>query len=267
MPRIASKDLVIGKGIARAAKHASSSPVALAKGFRDLGNSPSFSIAISIDKGEHASSRGGINETDLTWPTKVARTATITLEEMNSDNVALLLLGQKSTFTVAAGTEVEETFTNVEKGYSYQLGVTTLNPGGVGLVSDVAVATVTGTTPLVLNVDYEIDLNTGLLTLLDDGTVVTDANKAAGIKVTYDNASQKRDRIISGNEEVVCALMFTENNPVGPNKTWLFPHVRMRPNGDFNFISDEVRSMEFQADILPMGNYAAVYCDGVPVAA
>lgn len=267
MPRIASENLVIGKGIARAAKHPTSSPTALATGFRDLGNAPSFSVSIAIDKGEHASSRGGVNETDLTWAVKVSRSATITLEEMNADNVALLLLGTKSTVAIASAIAVIETFTNVEKGYSYQLGVTTVNPGGSGLISNATVVTVTGNTPLVVNVDYELNAVTGLLTLLDAGTVVTDAIKAAGVKITYDRGAQKRDRIISGNEEATVALQFTENNPVGPSRVWLFPYVRLRPNGDFNFISDEVRSMEFQADILPMGNFAAVYCDGQPVAA
>lgn len=266
MPTIAGKDYVIGKGIAYAAKHASDNPTSIPQGFRDVGNTPGFTVSIQIDKYEHNSSRGGIGETDLTIATKVTRSGTVTMESMNADNMALLLLGEKSTQSITAGTDVEETFTNVEKGLSYQLGVTSLRPGGVGLVSDVAVVTVTGSTALVLNVDYEIDLTTGFLTLLETGTKVTDANKAAGIKVTYDNAAQKRSVITSGGTEFVCAMRFNENNPVGENADWLFPYVRLRPNGDFNFISEEVRQMEFQIDILAMPGYAAAYRNGKPVA-
>ncbi len=266
MPTIAGKDYVIGKGIAYIAKHPNDNPVSLAKSFRDVGNCPGFTVSITIDKYEHNSSRGGIAETDLTIATKVTRSGTLTMESMNVDNLALLLLGEKSIETLIAGTDVEETFTNVEKGHSYQIGATALHPAGVGLLSGVSVETVTGSTALVLDVDYEIDLETGFLTLLEGGTVVTDANKAAGITVTYDNAAQERVVVESGGTEFIGSLRFNENNPVGENADWLFPYIRLRPNGDFNFISEEVRQMEFQIDVLTMPGFAAAYRNGKPVA-
>lgn len=79
----------IGKGIVSFQKTGASV-------YRDLGNSPRFEIQPNVETLAHFSSRTGVKTKDAEFITSKSATLTIDLEEIDPDNVALSLLGQKS---------------------------------------------------------------------------------------------------------------------------------------------------------------------------
>lgn len=263
---VATQNLVIGKGKMHFALHASSNPTALARSFRDFGNVPSASFTSQTQTIEHKTSRASVNLQDDETTIEISRTGTITVDDIDPKNIALYFLGSSATVTGASEDDTEETITNVEPGHRYQLGASVSNPSGKRLITIVSIETVTGATALVEDTDYTLDSARGILTILDDTSVVTDGNKAAGIVVTYDVAANTRTQIVSGDDEAVGALWFESTNPKGQRIDYHFPFVKIRPAGEFNLISDEYMTMQFDITALPLGDLPVTYADGPAVA-
>lgn len=264
-PPVASKNITVGKGVVHIAKHLVANPTAPAKGFRDIGNAPGLSINLTSETLEHKSSRGGVQVTDLKIALSTTAAGTLQIDDMDPKNLAMFLLGTESTVTEEAASNVSETITNVEKGLGYQLGATGSDPSGTRKITIDSVVTVTGSTPLVAGTDYDVDLDRGYLVLLPGGTVVNDGNKAAGITVQYDVVASARSQVVSGTTEFFGSMFFQSMSDVGIRTDWLFPAIRLRPNGDLNLISEEFLSVELSFEAIPVGTMAAVYANGQPV--
>ena len=72
------------------------------QGERDLGNAPTFSMNIALDKVEHFSSRGGLGKKDKSVISKVTPGIAFSLDEINMDNFSMLALGDVSSVAQAA---------------------------------------------------------------------------------------------------------------------------------------------------------------------
>lgn len=77
-------------------------------GERDLGNAPSFTFSIALEKLEHYSSRGGLKAKDKEIISQMTPSVSFTLDEVNADNIALLTLGDSETITQARGNAAAE---------------------------------------------------------------------------------------------------------------------------------------------------------------
>lgn len=77
-------------------------------GERDLGNAPSFSFNIALEKLEHFSSRGGLKAKDKEIISKITPSVSFTLDEVNVENLALLTLADSETVTQTAGAVEDE---------------------------------------------------------------------------------------------------------------------------------------------------------------
>jgi hypothetical protein len=83
-----------------------------APAFVDLGNAPNFDWTPNVEKKEHFSSREGVKVKDFTAITQVGATIKLTLDEINSENLAIFTLGEIGTdtdgnATVAAFKKIE----------------------------------------------------------------------------------------------------------------------------------------------------------------
>lgn len=264
MAQIASRNLTIGKGQVFAARHATAEPTAPAQGYRDFGNAPAFSIAVNSETISHYSSRGGVRVKDDETIIEINRTGTLQIDDMDPKNLAIYFLGEELSVTASSATGTTNTFTNVEKGRSYQLGVVLPGaPSGARNVTVTAVATVTGSTALVLGTDYEVDAERGFVTLLPGGSVVTTGNAAAGVTVTFNTAASTRRQIIAGGTEFVGSLQFHAYNPKGARLDYFFPLVKLRPSGDLALISEEYMSASFEFEALALGSLAPLYINGI----
>lgn len=231
-------------------------------GWRYVGNTPSFSLTISQDKLDHFSSDRGVRVKDKSIILQVDYSGSLTLDDINSDNLSLFFFGQKQTIAQTSATAQTETFTTTQQGYGYQLGITSSNPTGVRKISNVVVSV--SASAKTLGTDYTVDADRGIIYIVEGGSIAD----AASISVTYDRAAVSRKQVISGQTQVECALRFISYNPQGEKNDILMPLVRLGPNGDFELKSDEWQQLpltvEILADTTVTPNKSAIYIDGQP---
>ena len=79
------------------------------QGYLDLGNCTDFTFSTDITKLDHYSSRGGLRAKDKSVISEIAPTIAFTLDEVNSDNLALLTLADKTTVVQKAALITGET--------------------------------------------------------------------------------------------------------------------------------------------------------------
>jgi len=231
-------------------------------GFRYVGNSPSWSINITSDKLEHFSSDSGVRQKDKSVTLQTNRTGTLTLDDINAENLALFFFGSQTTLAQTSATAQTETFPNVKLGHYYQVGITTGNPTGARSLTNVVVS-VAGT-PKTLGTDYTVDATRGRIYLLETGTIAANAT----ILVTYDRSAVSRKQIISGSTEIEGALQYIADNPDGEDNDFYMPYVKISANGDFNLKGDDWLQLPLNVEILEDTAYnkAAIYIDGQPSA-
>lgn len=228
--------------------------------WRYLGNTPAFSVNIQSDRLEHFSSDSGVRVKDKSVTLQTNRTGSLTLDDINTENLALFFFGSQSTLAQTSATAQTESFANVKLGYYYQLGITTGNPTGVRSITNVVVAV--GGTPKTLGTDYTVDAVRGTIYVVGGGTIAENAT----ITVTYDRSAVARKQVISGTTEVEGALRFVADNPDGEDNDMFCPYVKMSANGDFNLKGDDWLQLPLNVEILEDTTYskAAIYIDGQP---
>ena len=231
------------------------------EGFRLFGNCPEFNLTIETEMLDHYSSMRGIREKDKSVPLETTRTGSFTCDDIQLDNLAYFFFGSKSKVTQTSATAQTETFIGVVPGYSYQIGLSNLTPTGVKSLANVAVTV--GGSAKAANVDYLIDLELGILTIVEGGTIASGAT----VTVTYDRGAKTFDQVISGTLPIEGTLRFISYNPEGPKLDYFFPYVKLSPNGDMSLIGDEWLTTPFNVEILNATGKNAIYIDGRPYTA
>lgn len=228
-----------------------------------FGNCPSFNVSISTDKAEHFSSEAGLKEKDGSWNLQVNRTGKLTCDNFSTRNASLWLSGSYETRSQTA-TPVTGELQSVLPGRLYQLGATPSNPLGVRNVTAVTVKNEAGTTTYVAGADYNVDLATGRIQIIEGGAIV-----AGKVQLGYTPVAATFDSVKSGAKaDLLVALRVVSDNATGGNRDWYLPKVMLTPNGDLPLIGadDKVVSMDFGVEVLKPANLEAIYCDGRPVA-
>lgn len=234
-------------------------------GERYVGNSTVLNLNITSEELEHISSDEGINQVDDSVTTQITRSGTLTLDNINEENLALFLLGEVSDFTQDGNPVTSESLGQPEPGLSYQLGETTANPQGV---RDVTAVTVTidpgGTaTSAVLDTDYTLDAELGRITILEGGAI----DGQTDVEVDYTPAANTRKRIVTGaSASIEVALRFISTNPRGPKRDIYIPKVTLSPEGDWALKGDDWQTLSFNLSIGKNTGQAAIYIDGRPAA-
>ena len=85
-----------------------------------LGNAPTFSLSMTVNKVEHRESYSGQNLVDITYITERTASLAATLEEFSSFNLGLCLNGINK--TIAADTGKEIVYTALNAGKTYVIG-------------------------------------------------------------------------------------------------------------------------------------------------
>ena len=227
-------------------------------GFRFLGNAPEFNITVENETLDHFSSTRGIKEKDASIVLQTNASASLILDDIQIENLALFYFGEYSTVAQTAATAQTETFAGVTRGLSYQLGITTNNPTGVRSISNVVVTV--ASSAKTLGTDYTVDPELGIVTIVKGGGIAD----AATAVVTYDRAAKSRTQAISGSDQVEGCLRFISYNEQGARIDYLMPYVKLSPNGDFSLISDEWQQLPLSAEILKATGKERIYADGRP---
>jgi hypothetical protein len=89
-----------------------------------LGNAPSLTFSVAIEKLDHYSSQSGLRAKDKTVVTQVTPTMSFSLDEINSENLNLLVMGNKTNSSQLAGQVALTTLTSgtPAEGIYYETG-------------------------------------------------------------------------------------------------------------------------------------------------
>jgi hypothetical protein len=142
----------------------------------------------------------------------------------------------------------------VKRGRYYQIGESTAQPDGVRNITLDNVseggATVTGGA-------YEFDGDLGRIYIADGAdTQVADGDD---LVITYDQTATTADVVVSGNSSLFGRLRFVSDNPVGENRDYFFPYVKLSSDGDFSLKGDDWQQMGFSFQALKLPNRQRVY--------
>lgn len=228
-----------------------------------LGNCPDVTISIKTEKKYHYSSETGLSYIDDSWTTKVERTGKLGCDNFSPSNAALWLVGTVEKKTQSA-TPVTGELRSVIPGRQYQLGVTQGNPLGVRNVTAITVKNEAGDTSYEAGTDYNVDLETGRVQIIQGGGIA-----AGKVQFGYTPVAATFDSVKTGGKaELTGALRIVSDNAAGGNRDWYMPKVTLAPSGDLALVAegDNNVAMGFDMEVLTPANGEAVYCDGRPVA-
>ena len=197
-------------------------------GERYFGRTPGLTVNISSESLEHYNAESGINEKDEEEVTKINRAGNLTVDEVDDDNLALFVIGDKSTIAQAATPVVDEAITVLQDRY-YQLGQFDQQPDRRARGRQRRVTGPSGTPSYTVDTDYTVDAVLGRLYIVPGGGIADES----GIEVDYTPAVKSRTQIASSSlASKSGAIRFVADNPKGANRDWYFPKVTLKPNGD-----------------------------------
>ena len=257
-----STPLVLGRGRLFLTQCEPNQDILTSNNFLFIGNAPEFSINIESDVLDHYQSTGGTREKDESVDIQVNRSANIVVDGIDANNLARFFFGSSSVLTQVASTVTAEPVTADSQNVFIQLGKGDTNPTGFRGIANVVVTDSTAATTYVENADYIVNSQTGTIEIVETGDIALAGPE--DLLVTYDVLAQTRNRVLSSNVAQRGALQYVEDNARGEDKVFTMPNTIIRPDGDFNLISDEWQTLPFNLDILTLPNAEAIYVDGSP---
>lgn len=222
------------------------------KSFRDLGNAPEFNVSVEVETLEHQSSREGLKVVDKEVIISQDVSVSFQLDEINNENLALFFSGAKAAhvnvsvagfaeFSMVADGDLElarwydihNDATPTERAYDVQASDLTVKTNEAAPVT------------LVLDVDYELDVEMGRIFILSTGILVPVAiGTGDGLLVTLAAAAGANDvdevRSLT-QTNVIGTLKFISENPADNDRSteYEFHQISLKPEGDFSLIGDE----------------------------
>lgn len=228
------------------------------KAYRHLGNAPEFNVSVETETLEHQSSLKGLKITDKEVVISQKLNLSVSLDELNHENLANFFSGVKATHTnvSVAGFTVWVMVPDGElvKGRWYDIKNST-HKRAYDVDSTKLTVQTNETTPvaMVLNTDYELDEVLGRIFILSTSTVADTAIAAGkGLKVTLtaDATAVAVNEVRSLTKTSVRgALKFVAENPADADKKseYQFHKVSLKAEGDFSLIGDEFTTMQLTA--------------------
>lgn len=262
MPKPAAQNIVLGSGYVHFAPYDNAGDP---QGRRYLGVTPGFTVTGNTERVEYWDPDAPIQERLEDVVTRVVRSASVTVDNVSEDNLALFLMGDAQEISQAGGPVTDERHT-VEQGKWYQLGSGPNDFVGSRDVSSVAVNTDPGGTPVEMTAgtDYEVNLELALIYIIPGGGIA--ASSAEEIGVDYSEGAVTWDQVVTSNLGPKDGLLyFRADNTRGANRDLLIPKCTLTPNGDLAWKSrDTFMSMQFDVRISKRDGSEQVYVNGRP---
>lgn len=173
------------------------------------------------------------------------RTVTLkaVLDEHGKENMAAFLMGQLATSTQTGGAIVGEVlFANVPAAtLGAALGGKSFRVAKFGAISAVTVKV--GAASIVLNTDYTLDLDRGVITILSASTVVTNGTDDLAVDYTA-TAITTLNHIQGGYSSLIeVSGLFYPDPTTGPKMLVEFWRGSISPDGEMNLVSEEWSAM------------------------
>lgn len=225
-----------------------------------IGNTPEFNVTIENETLDHFSDDEGVREKDDSVDLGSNRSGSFVTDNIKKENIARFFFGTSEELVVAASGPFTEPDITVNPGDAVQIGVTASAPNGVQGTTGVSVTGDAGAPVYVLDTDYTVDNDAGVVHILETGGI------AAGtiIEITYSIGAHTRDHVESGTTPIDGKLMFIAANPKGKDFDYRMNKVKIAPNGDFAMKGQDWQRMPFSLEILKPDVGAAIEVDGKP---
>lgn len=230
-----------------------------------FGNTPAISMTSESQTLDHYSSDHGVRTKDESVLLQLDRKGTFTTDSIRPNNLALLLLGESQTVARAAQTAPQTQTLKARADTSFQLGETAANPNGARFVTVAADGVkTTGANPVTLvpGDDYLLDAERGLITIMDGSSNIFAAADEVTLAVEYTEEANERTLIIGGTDSIEGSLKYISDNPTGLQYDYLWPWVKLSPNGDFELKGDDWQSIGFNFEVLTASPLSPVYVNG-----
>jgi hypothetical protein len=104
-------------------------------GFRPMGNTPGFDITVESEELTHTSSMGGLGEVDLQVPISITRAATITVDNLDDDNLGIIFAAAVSDVSQTSTSVTNEAINKIRPYRGYPLGGTLVGVRNISAVS------------------------------------------------------------------------------------------------------------------------------------
>lgn len=214
--------------------------------FRYLGNTPSFNLAHSGNTLDHMDADHGVKQKDISVDTSADDTGAFGTDDVSRENMAMWFRGEALDTSVASASAQTWTKT-VKQNRSYQIGQSIGSPQGVGQIT---IATLKiATTTIAAPGNWEVDLDRGLLTILDGAPDIPDDST---IVVTYSVAAHTARQVVSKNMSIYGHLKFVADNAYGANRDCDMPYVKLSPDGNYDLKGDDWQTMNFNIEVLKL---------------
>ena len=186
--------------------------------------------------------------------------ARFTTDHIDVGNLALWYGGAQTTVVQNRFDDLVESHVLI-RGRYYQLGTTPQTPFGVRGVENVTMTI--GGVPVSQPANFEVDKRNGRVRILPDAPNVQNGDTGTFI---YERRDMSSALVLSQKMELFGSLRFVARNPVGPNKNFFYPIVKLTPTGDMDHKATGWQVMSFEVEAQrrnPMLEY--VYIDEVQV--
>lgn len=219
-------------------------------GYDFIGNTPALGLTVNTEYLKHFNSGRGVKVQDRETPVQTDYTGSFMTDSITPENLANYFQGETAIVAVAAAPTQSTSFVGVKKQGRYIL------PGKKLANVVVKVAAVIK----VLGTDYGVDVDRGIVTVLQAGTIAAGAT----IIVEYDITAHSYKRTRSGATVKKGKLLFVAYNPEGDMVDYKMDDVKLSPAGEFAIKADEWQQLPFTIAIsTPTGGYA-ITANGAP---
>lgn len=212
-----------------------------ATGFLFLGNTPLFELSPSqeeIKKYGSSTAAAKLLASDIVRSELAVK---ITADHFNKELLALALFGSVAAVTQSASAASAEHHDGVLQGRSYRLTYRK--------VSNVVVKDDATPTPetFVVDDDYTVDAETGMLYIVPGGGIADDTN----LRVDYDYAAITDMAKVQAGDDTVKrgTLMLVPDNARGPQMEITLWRVTLRSSGAIGFISDQYAEYSLEGQV------------------
>lgn len=228
-----------------------------------FGNTPGIALNSSEETLDHFDSDSGVRVKDDSVSLQFDAGGSFQCDNISKENIALLLLSDGAgTVTQSSATAATYVTPAVKRGMFYQIGQTSSLPSGVRAVSNIIVKKGSPgfATTVTQSGNYEVDEALGRVWVLPESPDIPDDTI---LQITYDAAAGTRDQIISGSTAIYMALHYIADNPRGVNRDYLWPLVKITPDGDYDLKGDDWNTINFTFEVLKKAsNIGRTYVDG-----
>lgn len=174
-------------------------------------------------------------------------TVSVTLDQLDAENLALAFLGSDQAYTQTAATDATGTLTAIADRYAEI---------GAEQISNLVVKDATDTTTYVDGTDYEVNSRLGLLKVLSTGAIADGAT----LNLTYDKAAISARQITGSTDSIIRVRMVLDgkNHVDGSNVKVTVYDARLKPTTAIDFLSEDFLPLELEGTAeIPTGQTRA----------